>query len=278
MRPAYGKLLNYLINDRDRLYDETGKGLLIVKNFKGNGITEWIGDLQENEELRKHPRKGHVFMTQEILSFRKESAAHITTEKLSDIATEYMRRRNPNSMHICVAHFDKKHYHIHALISGLEYGTGKSMRMTHEQLAELKQGIQSYVLTKYPELRNSAVRHGRKSEARTHDKEYQTKSRTGKPTKREEIGNIVSECRKASTTRVEFLDELKQRGIETYVRGGEVYGVVFQGMKYRFKSLGAHVERSISVGVERDQQKRKSLLKKLRTKQIQEDLSRNVMS
>ena len=74
--------------------------------------------------------------THEIISFHKDDAKNITLDKLEDIARQYVRERNEKGMFVAVPHFDKEHYHIHICASGIEYKTGKAMRLSKMDLVD----------------------------------------------------------------------------------------------------------------------------------------------
>ncbi len=80
----------------------------------------------------------NVFVTHEILSWHRDDAKNITLQKMQDMAREYINIRNPNGMYIAVPHFDKEHYHIHICASGVEYRTGKVMRLSKKELVNEK--------------------------------------------------------------------------------------------------------------------------------------------
>ena len=130
-----------MLNDKDRLFDEKGYSFVVSHNLKGNDINEWVRQYQENEKYRKLKRVNSVLATHEIISFHKDDATNITLEKLEDIARQYVRERNINGMYVAVPHFDKAHYHIHICASGIEYKSGKAMRLSKAELQNVKNKI-----------------------------------------------------------------------------------------------------------------------------------------
>jgi predicted DNA-binding protein (MmcQ/YjbR family) len=244
-------LLEYALNEKKRLFDKSGRSFVVTNNLKGQTINEWVNEFKWNEKCRKHKRKNNIFLTQEIISFHREDSKNITLKKMQDMAREYMRLRNPNSVFVASPHFDKSHWHIHIIVASVEYRSGKSLRMSRRELADLKKGIQNYQIEKYPELSKSIVKHGRKRKSKITDKEYQYKQRTGKQTKREELFSIISDCHKNSKTQEDFLTRLKTTGLQTYIRGGRIYGVIYEDKKYRFKTLGIDIENFQSKEIRR---------------------------
>jgi len=172
-------------------------------------------------------------------SWHKDDAKDISLGKLEDMAREYIQQRNPNGIYVAVPHFDKEHYHVHICTSGIEYRTGKAMRLAKKDLQELKQKVQQYQLEKYPELSKSIVNHGQqKKEYALSDKEQKFKERTGRATDKEQVFGMLKTCYKKANSKDDFFELLKESGLSTYIRGGRIYGVVFSERKYRLKTLG----------------------------------------
>ncbi len=228
-----------MCGDKDRMRDKGGRSFVITHNVRG-GLDRWAEQFKQNEKyrLRKRRKKDGVFFNHEILSWHSDDLKKISLEKLRDMAHEYIRLRNKNGMYVIVPHFDREHIHLHICSSALEYRTGKNMRMSRKELADLKKKIQQYQIEKYPELEKSVVNYGRKSRERVSDNEVQYKRRTGKRTKKEELRAIVDDCHKRAQTAADFFARLKGQNLQTYVRGGKVYGVVHENRRYRFKRLG----------------------------------------
>lgn len=242
-KPDFQKLLEYLLSDENRLYDKGDRSFIITHNLKGRKIENWVTQFKENEKFRKRRRKDNVILTHEIISFHKDDSENITVEKLRDIAKKYIQRRNIKGMYVAVPHFDKEHYHIHICASGVEYRFGKSLRMSKAGFQKLKKDIQNYQLEHYPELSKSLVAHDKKRKGRITEKEYQQKLRTGRATKKEQILEILESCFKASSSKNEFYEKLKDQGLGIYQRSGKTTGVVLDKIKFRFNRLGFPNER-----------------------------------
>jgi len=243
------KLLDYMVNDKDRLFDQEGHSFAITFNLKGDTIEEWDNQFRANEEFRQHRRANSVILTHEILSWHRDDAKDISLGKLEDMARQYIRFRNPNGMYVAVPHFDKEHYHVHICTSGIEYRSGKTMRLAKKDLQELKQKIQQYQIEKYPELSKSIVNHGKqkKEYALLSEKEYQWKQRTARATDKEQVIGILKTCYKMAISKDDFFDMLKECGLSTYIRGGRISGVVYCERKFRLKRLGFADERLMEL-------------------------------
>ncbi|MFA6924900.1 MAG: relaxase/mobilization nuclease domain-containing protein [Bacteroidales bacterium] len=270
--PNFKKLLNYMLYDKDRLFDKNGKSFAVSHNLRGNSITEWVKQFNENEKFRQNKRTDSVILTHEIISFHRDDAKNISIDKLEDIARQYVQERG-NGMLLAVPHFDKEHYHIHICASGIEYKTGKSMRLSKATLQNLKKKIQEYQIEKYPELNKSLVNHGNEKKAKAlPEKEFKFKERTGRASDKEQLLEILNKCYTKSNSKNNFYENLKENGLQTYIRGGKIYGVIHKSKKYRFKTLSFTEERlqELDKSINRENE-----INKLRKKTKEKIISRN---
>lgn len=257
-KPKFEYLLRYMCESEDRLFDASGKSFTIRHNVRGKTIADWVRSFRENEQSRLRKRKNSVYLNHEIISFHRDDTRHLSMEKLETLVREYIQLRNPNGCYIAVPHFDRYHVHVHICSSAVQYRTGQSMRMSREEFSDLKRNFQDYQVRSFPELSRSVVRHGRKAAGKTSEKEQQFILRTGKVSKREQVREIVQECHRRASSEAEFYSLLKAHGMETYVRGGKVYGVVCQGRKYRFTAMGLDTtEKEKSLGINKNVGKRR---------------------
>ena len=248
-----------MLHDKDRLFDREGKSFIVTYNLKGNNIKEWGQQFKENETYRTQRRKDSVLLTHEILSWHRDDAKNITLKKLEEMTREYIRLRNPNGLYIAVPHFDKGHYHVHVCASGIEYHNGKSLRLSKAELQKLKKGIQNYQVEKFPELSHSIVNHGGKSKSLVTEKEYQHKHRMGRESEKEKIIETLQTCYKKAFSKEDFFELLKESKLSSYSRGGKVTGIVYQGRKFRFSTLGFTDEKlkELDKSIERERELQK---------------------
>lgn len=240
-RDKFDYLLRYMLADKDRLLDTGGKSFVITHNMKGKRIEGWVQQFKENERRRtRKRRRDGIVLYHEILSWNALDSKNLSPEKLEDMIRQYIQLRNPNAGYVVCVHADRDHIHAHICTSAIDR-TGKNMRLSRTALADLKKDIQQYQVEKYPELVHSVVRHGRKSKSRISEKEQQYKLRTGKMSQREMVRTAIESCYKKSKSPEDFYTRLKEQGLETYIRGGRVYGVVVEGRRFRFKRLGVNL-------------------------------------
>lgn len=233
-RPKFDYVLRYMLEDKSRLLDN-GKPFIITHNMKGKTIDGWVKQFRELEKGRtRKRRKDGIMLYHEILSWGR-GEKNLTPEKLEKMIRRYIKLRNPNAGYVVCVHADKQHLHAHICTAAIDR-SGMNMRLSRKDLAELKKNIQQYQEREFPELTKSVVRHGRKGK-RVSEKEQQYKRRTGKVSQREFVRRMVELCYSKAKFTEDFYARLKKQGMETYVRGGKVYGVVFGGRKFRFKKL-----------------------------------------
>lgn len=233
-RPKFDYVLRYMVEDKSRLLDN-GKPFIITHNMKGKTIDGWVKQFRELEKGRtRKRRKDGIVLYHEILSWGR-GEKNLTPEKLEKMIRQYIKLRNPNAGYVVCVHADKQHLHAHICTAAIDR-SGKNMRLSRKDLADLKKNIQQYQEREFPELTKSLVRHGRKGK-RISEKEQQYKRRTGKVSQRETVQDVVEACYRKSKSSDEFYVRLKERGLETYVRGGKIYGVITNGKRYRFNTI-----------------------------------------
>ncbi len=232
-----------MMHDKDRLFDKERRSFAVTHNLKGKSIDGWVQQFKSNEQYRLRKRTDSVLLTHEILSWHRDDAKNITLAKMETMAREYIRLRNPNGIYVAVPHFDKDHYHIHICASGIEYKTGKSLRLSQLEFLKLKKNIQQYQIEHFPELIKSVVAHGKKERSITSDKEFQIKLRTGRETRKEQVIAILKTCYKKANSKEIFFQLLNESGLKTYQRSGETTGVVHNNYKFRFSRIGFTDER-----------------------------------
>lgn len=227
-----------MLDKKERLFDKQGRGFVISHHLRGNTIEQWEKQFQENESYRLRKRKDSIKMYHEILSWHKDDAKNLTLPMLEDMARQYIKLRNPNGMYIATAHFDKDHYHIHICASGVEFKTGKSLRLSKAALSKLKRGIQNYQVEKFPELTNSIVEHGKNGKHVKSEKEFQFNWREGRETDKEKLQKVMEHCFEKADSEKHFFELLKKEKLQTYERSGKATGVLFKNRKFRFSRLG----------------------------------------
>lgn len=246
---SFRQLLNYLLNK-----DKSEIGFTLTHNLRGKTIDEWVKEFQQNESFRKHRRSNSVILSHEILSWHKHDSDFINPEVLKELTSTYIQHRNPNGLYVAVAHLEEaKHYHVHIVVSGVEYRSGKSMRMSKQDFAQLKRKMEAYQRERFPRLAFSQVEHGNKRPY-AKEKEFQAKRRKQKLGSRERLILLLEEAYGQASSLEVFLKLISGKGIEPYYRAGKLTGVwhgINGNRKYRLNKLGFNVERLALLEKER---------------------------
>ena len=192
----------------------------------------------ENEKNRVYNRKGkgNNKLYHEVLSWHFADAPNLDAQKIEVLAREYFRLRNENAIFVGGIHTDKSHTHLHLCISGTEVYSGKAIRITKAEFAQIKEQLQSFELERF-NLTNSIVEHGKGQKERKSEREYQVEARTGKISRREEVKQILERTFEQSVSKDDFLAKVREQGMETYERGGKTAGIS-DDRHMRFSTLG----------------------------------------
>jgi len=261
-----------MMHNKDRVHDENQKTFTVTHHLKGNTIADWERQFKENEKSRLRKRKDSVILNHEIISLHRDDTKHVTLDKLEEIAREYIRQRNPEGMYVCVPHFDKDHIHLHVCSSGVQYKTGKSMRLSKQDLNRLKKNIQQYQIERFPELSKSIVQHGKKEKALYSQKEYQMKLRTGRESNKDLISAILKTCYRKAISKQTFYELLNECGLKTYERGSKTNGIIYANQKYRFNKFGFTYERIQELDQSRN---RKNEISRLRENKAEKSIEKD---
>lgn len=272
----FGRLVKYVLSEKSRKYPEMGEPFMVlnhIRSFEDEGI---IGAFSANDIFRKK-RKNGVAMYHEILSWHEDDTAHLTMDALEDMAREYARMRGEDALCVAAPHFDRSHWHIHFLFSGTKYKSDKTLRMDNKKFEDIRRGIEEYQLEKYPELTHSIIHINKPKKERknsiTSDKntrkenEYQAKRRSSKELDKERISRVVAEHLERSQKEKQFFLQLeKEEDLEIYTYRGKIKGIIFNGRKYRFSTLGIDkVKLDKLRSAEKEVERRLAELEKLRS-------------
>ena len=239
---SFTTVLNYIFRE-----SEIDNGFRLTKFIKGKDLTveELQNQLLINEKFRLNRRKNNVVLYMDILSFHPKDAQRLTNEKLHQITMKYLSLRAPNSIAIATVHKNEKdHTHLHICFSGVQYKTGKSIRISKDDFQnKVKLPMEKYQQEVFPELVLSKIRHEKsmshkKALVKDNEKRIET---SGGISEKQQIVNELENCFRTANSEQEFYQKLQDSGLVLYSRNEKITGV--QGnRKFRFKTLGYTVE------------------------------------
>lgn len=205
---------------------------------------EYVREFEKNSE-HMAKRKNGVFLYHEILSFKNNDGLSWAekSEKLREIAEEYIQRRSPTSLAYGVIHDDKDHHtHIHLCISSNGLEDSKRIRLSKTNFGKMKVDFEKYVLATYPELGQEVSIDKSKDTPHT-PKGGELKRRKGKLSKKEETVERFRDVFTHAKTKEEFFALMGDKNLEIYTRGKTVgFLDTVTGKKYRLKTLGLALE------------------------------------
>ncbi len=231
------------------------RDFVLLHNFQDYGVDidniEDVSDaFLENDKQRKR-RKNGVTMYHEIASFAPEDQDKITRSMLYDMARKYIELRAKNGLVLARPHFDKKHVHIHFMISGNEQGNNRSMRVSKEQFKGQRRAMEEYQLSKYPQLAKSYVqsRDGvQKRQKYNRNKQEKIKQQMENRKADFSVVALILEDFQSAISKAHNLKtlvkEMNGKGYEVYERKGQATGIVVNNRKYRFTTLAAKIKYS----------------------------------
>lgn len=238
---SFRQLLTYVLNQQ-----KSHIGFTLTHNLRGKTIDEWVKEFEQNESYRKSRRANSVILSHEILSWHKYDENLLSIDMVKEMTYQYIQHRNPNGLYVAVAHIDKgKHWHVHLVVSGVEYRSGVSMRMSKQVFSTLKQQMETHQRTHYPKLAFSQVNHGNQLPY-AKEPEYQAQKRTRKRSSKEELILSLEKTYQNASSLPHFLQALSAQGIDPYYRNGQLVGVWYGKVnkrKYRLGRLGFGIDR-----------------------------------
>ncbi len=264
---AFKHVVEYILKEADK-----DKPFLITRYVKDKNPEAIIKQFQANEELRTVKRKNNVLLNMDILSFHQDSGEALDDKILKDLVRKYISLKCPHSISCSVIHRDNtNHVHVH-IVYGIEYGTGRAIRLSKSQFADIKAQTEAYQREKYPELFQSQVQHKQIGKAKIKQKEQAMELHNGKLSDKQKLIKDLESIFIKAQSKTDFFNRVKGLGYELYERGGNITGIQ-QKRKYRFKTLGYWNETLLELDQSLTKNKRLELLQQIRKRQ--EDHNRN---
>jgi hypothetical protein len=243
----YSALIKYLLKQNSSTPTH-----VFTHNLRSYDPTGWAKEFAVNETFRKRQRSNKTYFYHTIISFSKNEMKRLSGRELEDIGRKYISLHGADGVYLAAVHEDKQHAHIHIMASGVRYRTGDALRLTQADLSKLKVALQKYHLERYPHITNSTVSHGSGRNVPS-DKEFRARMNRRELNK-ERIAGILNACIRASRSISEFMERIQKQDIRMYQRNGKPVGVMFEGRKYRFSTLGftTHINSLAFKELERD--------------------------
>jgi len=232
---SFEALYKYLTRDDD--------ALLNTHNLYSNPYQkeELIKEFLDNAKHLKRAR-GKNYLYHEIISLNKNNLSLEEQQKiLTDLVSKYLSLRASQHLAFTALHKDKEHVHIHLMISSNEMMGQKRVRLSKKDFSNIQKELEQYVNSAYPQLGNTKHYQKGKSLEKSKNAQQEREQRTIKPSKKERVQALLKELFEMSESKDSFKNHMETLGFEFYTRGSTV-AVIFEGKKYRLKTLGLLAE------------------------------------
>jgi hypothetical protein len=225
-------VLRYSLKERDNQLKEHAT-VILRHNLRSRSLKGYIREYLENESFRGCRRKNSVLLYHDILSFSPQDKNKITDKMLKEIATKYVLEKGPDNLFLVIAHHEKHHQHLHAIVSGINL-KGYSSRQSKQQFKSMKLHLERFINERFPELVHSAIQHERSKLVIPRTVEAIKAKRYSDKERLSQILNIILE---KTQTLDEFLKQLESPSFQPYYRNDRLQGATFNGRKFRFNRL-----------------------------------------
>lgn len=157
---------------------------------------------------------------------------------------QYVSLRGENSLYVGAVHRDREHIHMHVVMSGVQYLTGKSNRISRQQFQEVKVAMQEYQMTKYPELKNSLPEHNKARNLSNREQASEKNINAERTSDKNTLLELLETTYSNSNSVEHFLNQISLLGHKPYYRNGRLQGIKYNNeRKFRFKPLGYDTEK-----------------------------------
>ena len=200
-----------------------------------------LEQFHRNAELLRKNARCNVFYHEIVsLQYRRDVPLDRQMKALHDLTNKYLSMRGTRLIGYGRMHLEQGHLHMHLMLSANELNQEKRHWLTKADFREIQQQCERYLHQNYPDLKQPVIYLDGKEKISTRQREYEYTRRTGKPSRKQQVRD-----RLAAVLAMEYSGSLaaylEAYGFDLYQRGKHV-GVIYQGTKYRIKTLGLQQE------------------------------------
>ena len=198
-----------------------------------------ISGFQENVSLLPPRKNGNLFY-HEIISIQPKEGVSMEKhiQALHDLAHHYLEQRASGHLAFGRVHSEPGNIHVHLMVSANALDSAQRHRIPKGKFTAIQRDCERWLNATFPELHQgfiyNKVEPGRETPSR---KETERSKRTKKPSRKQSLERELTELLEQVEREGDFAQALKTAGMEFYQRG-RTMGVVFEGKKYRLKTLG----------------------------------------
>ena len=226
---SFHQLLNYL--------DREERNRSFTWNLYSNNNYDLVKEYLDNAQHLKNSR-GSIYLYHEVISLEKNNLNSKEIETLLyDLASHYISARANNHLVYGSIHLDTNNPHIHLMISANAINSSKRLRLSKHQFKTVQSKLESYKNDKYPQLESSHNYSVSKDPSNPKQSEGEMKHKRKKQTQKEYVKENLQRIFHGVASKSYLNNSLSKLNFELYARGDTI-GVIYEGKKYRLKTLG----------------------------------------
>jgi hypothetical protein len=233
-KATYGQILTYISKKSE-------PNFTIEHNVPFNAD---LGDVRKHFEdlvAQLPKRKNGNQLYHEILSIPRVDgvALELQQQALYTLCQQYIQCRAADHAVYGKMHLEGHHLHAHLVISPNSLDEpGRRVRIPKDTYAEIQKQLETWMLSAYPELKQSKVytHDGPRWRSRP-EREVQYEKRTGKNSQKAQLRLAVEHLLSQAESPEAFAELLQRYGLTLYMRG-QVPGIMAENRKYRLSTLG----------------------------------------
>ena len=243
--PSFAQLISYIDQG------STDKDPIFARNIYASRQSKWTAQqFLENHSLLPARKNGNS-LYHEIIALKPQPG--LTKDQMRSIliklAERYVSLRGPKQLTYGRVHTDTDNPHIHLMSSSNELF--RKLRVRHSRAAyrQIQIEVERYGKAEFPELNLPDIydrpRTQQKQQAerglKISNAEAEMIRRTGEPSTRQKIAQILKEEVGSKTTWAKVQVLARRMGWELYQRG-KSWGLIVDSRKYRLSTLGVEME------------------------------------
>ncbi len=237
---SFDQLYDYITRDKDLDYHYRFTHNFIRQNRDGI-----LAEFHRNAQLLRQ-RKGANYLYHEIISITRSQQISEEKQKeiLHEFITQYVQSRARDCLVFGGLHDEKDtNIHFHLMISSNRLNESSRYRLSKHQFDQIKQGLETYVLQKFPELEQAQLITKERTRGNSNNKEQELKRRTQQPSQKDRVKEKLRDIFHSAASKQEFFTLLDEHDFNIYLRGQQV-GVQENksGRKHRLSTLGIDAE------------------------------------
>lgn len=266
--------VKYILEDKSRANHLIDHNTLLL-NFTEEADPKKLHRQFLKQALLLKPRKNGAKMYHFIISF--SPLDNPSSEELMQVMRKFVELRGlSNNLVLGKSHVSEKHKHCHILASANPIRGMKPIRYNKTQFRKMKIELEKFQLERYPKTMSHSIVHLNAKErtpkkyltdkTRRAEREFQLRSRLGKGvlTKKDRAKQTVESLFSLSASQEDLIQRIKaHQRLQVYSYRSVVKGILFEGRKYRFKSLEISPEKLRKLHQVEERLRQLSLVKEM---------------